>query len=70
LRSVGVAWHIGSGNKMTITKDELLDISQKVLPHFTAYDHQLKNTLFKALDFKDLHATYDFIETVNVLHKF
>jgi hypothetical protein len=26
---VAVAWNVGSGNKVTITKDELLDIALK-----------------------------------------
>jgi hypothetical protein len=32
LRSVGVSWQIASGNKDTITKDELLDVAEKVMP--------------------------------------
>jgi hypothetical protein len=70
LRSVGVSWQIASGNKDTITKDELLDVAEKVMPHFTAYEGQLKQTLFRALDVKDMKFTYDFIETANILHKF
>jgi hypothetical protein len=65
-----VSWQIASGNKDTITKDELLDVAEKVMPHFTAYEGQLKQTLFRALDVKDMKFTYDFIETANILHKF
>jgi hypothetical protein len=32
LRSVSVSWQIGTGNQLTITKDELLDIAEKVMP--------------------------------------
>lgn len=38
LRSVAVAWQVASGNRESITKDELLDIAEKVMPHFTAYE--------------------------------
>lgn len=70
VRSVAVSWQIASGNKDTITKDELLDVAEKVMPHFTAFEGQLKQTLFRALDVKDMKFTYDFIETTNILHKF
>jgi hypothetical protein len=34
VRSVGVSWQIASGNKDTITKDELLDVAEKVMPQY------------------------------------
>ncbi len=30
----------------------------------------MKLTLYKALDYKDMTMTFDFLETLNVLHKF
>jgi len=38
LRQCAVAWSVGSGMQLTITKDELLDIGMKVMPHFSAYE--------------------------------
>jgi hypothetical protein len=30
----------------------------------------MKNVLFQTLDFKNMKTSYDFVETVNILHKF
>jgi len=70
LRSTADAWTISAGNKDHIQKDQLLDIGMKVMPHFSAYEGQLKNAFFEAINFKDFETVYDFIETINVFHKF
>lgn len=70
VRSVAVAWTVASGQKDSITRDELLDIGLKVMPHFSSYEGQLKQAIFAAIDFKDFYTSYDFVETVNVLHIF
>jgi hypothetical protein len=51
VRQCAVAWSIGSGRKNSITKEELLDIGMKVMPHFTSFEGQLKNVLFSAIAF-------------------
>jgi len=38
LRSVATAWTIGSGERKSIGKQELLDIALKVMPHFTSFE--------------------------------
>lgn len=70
IRQCAVAWSIGSGRKETITKDELLDIGMKVMPHFTSFEGQLKNVLFAAINFKSYTVHYSFVDTVNVFHKY
>lgn len=67
---MAVAWSISSGEKLTITKEELLDMAFKVVPHFSSYEGYMKNVVFQALNFKDEDAVYDFIDVVNVFHKF
>lgn len=51
IRNCAVAWSLSSGMKDSITRDELLDIGLKVIPHYTAYEGDLKNVLFSGLDF-------------------
>lgn len=63
------AWSIASGNRESITRDELLDIGLKVIPHYTAYEGELKNVLFSSLDFQDLFVSFTFLDVVNILHK-
>jgi len=70
IRQCGVAWSIGAGRKLTITKEELLDIGMKVMPHFTSYEGQLKNVLFNAIAFQGFSMTFTFLDTVNVFHKY
>lgn len=38
VRQCAVAWSIGAGHKMSITKEELLDIGMHVMPHFTSFE--------------------------------
>lgn len=38
IRQCAVAWSVSSGRQDTITRDELLDIGMKVMPHFNAYE--------------------------------
>jgi hypothetical protein len=40
------------------------------MPHFSAYEGQLKNVLFAALDFKSFVISYSFVDVVNIFHKF
>lgn len=70
IRQCAVAWSIASGRQDTITKDELLDIGMKVMPHFNAYEGQLKNVLFSAINFKQYNVHYSFLDCVNMFHKF
>jgi len=53
-----------------ITKDELLDIGLKVIPHYSAYEGQLKNILFSAIEIKGYSVHYSFLDVVNVFHKY
>lgn len=46
LRQVCVAWTISAGNRKSINRDELLDIALKVMPHFSAYEGQIKQVIF------------------------
>lgn len=54
----------------SITREELLDIGLKVFPHFNAYEGQMKNILFAAIDFQDMYVDYNFIDTINILNAF
>ena len=56
--------------QLTITKDELLDIGLKVMPHYSAYEGQLKNIFFSAIEFKGFDVSYTFLDFVNIFHKF
>ena len=38
IRQCAVAWSVSSGRLDSITRDELLDIGMKVMPHFNAYE--------------------------------
>jgi len=42
----------------------------KVMPHFSAYEGQLKNVLFSAIDFKGYLVSYGFVDVVNIFHKY
>lgn len=46
LRSVAVAWGVSAGKRVSITREELLDIGLKVFPHTNLYQGQTKNILF------------------------
>lgn len=70
IRQCAVAWSVGSGMQDSISKNELLDIGMKVMPHFSAYEGQLKNVLFSAIDFKGYLVSYGFVDFVNIFHKF
>lgn len=70
LRAVADAWTLSAGNEDTITKDQLLDVGLKFMPHLSAYEGQLKNVLFEAIDFQNFSQVYDFVETMNLYHKF
>lgn len=50
VRVVSVSWGISAGQRITITRDELLDIGLKIFPSLTTYDADLKNVIFGALD--------------------
>lgn len=70
IRAVANAWNVGAGKRTVISKSELLDIALRVIPHFSAYEGQLKNVLFSALDFYDLHMEYQFHQVVSLLNIF
>jgi hypothetical protein len=38
IRQCAVAWSVASGQQVSISKTELLDIGMKVMPHFSAYE--------------------------------
>jgi len=61
---------VASGRQDVITKDELLDIGMKVIPHYSAYEGQLKNILFSAVEFKGYNVHYSFLDVVNIFHKY
>lgn len=70
IRQCAVAWSVAAGKLISITRDELLDIGMKVMPHFNAYEGQLKNVLFSAINFKQYGVHYSFLDTVNMFHTF
>lgn len=70
LRATADAWTLSAGNEEFIQRDQLLDIGLKFMPHMSAYEGQLKNVLFEALDFQNFTQVFDFVETLNLYHKF
>jgi len=70
VRTVAVAWSISTGERSAINREELIDIALKVTPSFTTYEKDLKNVIYNAIDFMDTETSYDFLETLNVLHAF